>query len=271
MQQIIEQLWQEREKIKTSKEFKGQAAKQSTQAMQLLDEGKITVATKIQEQWQVNQWVKQAILLYFISHDSSLVEFSGSNYFDKVPLKFNNWGESDFQKAMIRVVPGAFVRFSAYIAPNAVIMPSFINVGARVGEGTMIDTYASVNSCAQVGKNCHISASVCIGGVLEPLQATPVIIEDNVFIGAGSMVVEGVIVEEGSVVASGTILTASTKIFDRESGNIIHGRIPAYSVVVPGTIPSSDGKTQLSAAIIVKRVDEQTRKKTSTNDILRSI
>lgn len=270
MQQIIEQIWQERDKIKTSIDFKEQAKAQSTKALQLLDEGKVRIAAKIQEQWQVNQWAKQAILLYFSSHDSYLIEQSDSKFFDKVPLKFKNWTSEDFKMALFRVVPGAVVRFSAFISPNAVIMPSFINVGAYIGEGTMIDTYASINSCAQIGKNCHISASVCVGGVLEPLQAAPVIIEDNVFVGAGCMIVEGVIIEEGSVIASGIQLTASTKIFDRQSGEITYGKIPAYSVVVPGTIPSSDSKTQLNAAIIIKKVDEQTRKKTSTNDLLRN-
>jgi 2,3,4,5-tetrahydropyridine-2,6-dicarboxylate N-succinyltransferase len=245
-------------------------------ALNLLDEGVIRVCEKKDGIWQVNQWIKKAILLSFRLNGNSIgkqqmVRGSASNYFDKVPLKFSNWVYKDFEKAGFRVVPGAVVRHSAFIAKNVILMPSFVNLGAYVDEGTMIDTWSTVGSCAQIGKNCHISGGAGIGGVLEPLQANPVIIEDNCFIGARSEIAEGVIVETGSVISMGVYIGSSTKIIDRETGEIFYGRVPAYSVVVPGNVASSKGGKDLSlyAAIIVKRVDEKTRSKTSVNDLLR--
>ncbi|MDD2704865.1 MAG: 2,3,4,5-tetrahydropyridine-2,6-dicarboxylate N-succinyltransferase, partial [Acidocella sp.] len=220
----------------------------------------------------VNQWLKQAVLLSFRLYPNVLMDGpGGAPVFDKVAMKFANWDQERFTAAAIRAVPGAVVRRSAYIAPGVVLMPSFVNVGARVGEGTMIDTWSTVGSCAQVGKNCHISGGVGIGGVLEPLQANPVVIEDDCFIGARSEVAEGVIVGQGAVISMGVFLGASTKIIDRETGEISYGKVPPYAVVVPGTLP---GKTptspSLACAVIVKRVDAQTRSKTSINELLRA-
>jgi 2,3,4,5-tetrahydropyridine-2-carboxylate N-succinyltransferase len=226
--------------------------------------------------WQVHQWLKQAVLLSFRLYPNiSMGGPGGAPVFDKVAMKFEGWGDNRFAEAGIRAVPGAVVRRSAYIAPGVVLMPCFVNVGARVGEGTMIDTWSTVGSCAQVGKNCHISGGVGLGGVLEPLQANPVVIEDDCFIGARSEVAEGVIVEQGSVLSMGVFLGASTKIIDRTTGEMFSGRVPAYSVVVPGTLPGKplpDGSAgpALACAVIVKRVDAQTRSKTSINDLLRA-
>lgn len=246
-------------------------------AMQLLDKGQVQVAEKRPDgSWRINEWCKKAILLYFRLHE--MEEIGGGPgdaiWWDKVPSKFKNWGFREFQQAGFRAVPGSIVRYSAFIAENVVLMPSFVNVGACVGEGTMIDTWSTVGSCAQIGRNCHISGGVGIGGVLEPLQASPVIIEDNVFIGARSEVAEGVHVEEGAVLSMGVFLGASTKIIDRDTGEVFQGRVPAYSVVVPGTLPGkplADGTPgpNLACAVIVKRVDEKTRSKTSINDLLR--
>jgi 2,3,4,5-tetrahydropyridine-2-carboxylate N-succinyltransferase len=234
------------------------------EAMDKLDRGILRVADKINGSWKVNDYLKKAILLYFRNTKSRLM---AGNYFDKIPLKTSDWDESNFSDAGFRMVPGSFVRYSAHIAKSVVLMPSFVNVGAFVDEGTMIDTHALVGSCAQIGKKCHISDGVTLGGVLEPPQATPVIIEDDCFVGAKSAVLEGVLVEEGAVIAAGTILSASTKILNRETGEISYGRIPSYSVVAPGTYPS--GNANLLCAVIVKRVDEQTRQKTSINELLR--
>ncbi len=240
-----------------------------------LDSGDIRVAEKQGSEWAVNQWVKQAILLSFRLNDNEIIHGpTGSDgrsaWFDKVPLKFNGWDDVKFREAGFRAVPGSFVRRGSFIDKGVVLMPSFINIGARVGAGTMVDTWVTIGSCAQIGKNCHISGGVGIGGVLEPLQANPVIIEDNCFIGARSEIAEGVIVEEGAVISMGVFLGASTKIVDRATGEVTYGRVPAYSVVVPGTLP---GKTpadpHLAAAIIVKRVDEKTRSKTGINELLR--
>ncbi len=244
--------------------------------LDLLDAGKIRVAEKINESWQVNQWVKQAILLSFRLNQNYLTKQQSSQgdnvlFYDKVQLKFSNWQATDFESANFRALPGAVVRKGAYIGQKVVLMPSFINIGAFIDSGSMIDTWATVGSCAQIGKNCHISGGAGIGGVLEPLQANPVIIEDDCFIGARSEVAEGVIIEQGSVLSMGVYLGASTKIIDRQSGQVFYGRVPAYSVVVPGSIPSSShpNSPALYCAVIVKRVDAKTRSKTSINELLR--
>jgi len=245
-------------------------------ALEMLDSGTARVAAPGEDGWTVNQWLKQAVLLSFRLYPNVVLEGAGgAPVFDKVALKFMGWGEQRFAEAGVRAVPGAVVRRSAYVAPGVVLMPCFVNVGARVGEGTMIDTWSTVGSCAQVGRNCHVSGGVGIGGVLEPLQANPVIIEDDCFIGARSEVAEGVIVEQGAVLAMGVFLGASTKIIDRASGEVFYGRVPAYSVVVPGALPGKalpDGSPgpSLACAVIVKRVDAQTRSKTSINELLRA-
>lgn len=232
-----------------------------------LDKGQLRVAEKTATGWQVNEWVKKAVLLSFRLNANERVEAGQVQWWDKVPLKTTDWVSDDFMDAGFRAVPGSIVRRGAYIAPNVVLMPSFVNIGAYVDEGTMVDTWATIGSCAQIGKNCHISGGVGIGGVLEPLQASPVIIGDNVFIGARSEVAEGVSVEDGAVLSMGVFLGASTKIIDRATGEIFIGRVPAYSVVVPGTLPGE--KANLACAVIVKRVDAQTRSKTSLNELLR--
>ncbi len=241
-------------------------------ALELLDRGEARVAERQPDgSWRVNQWLKKAVLLSFRLNDMSVIPGGpgGAAWWDKVPSKFDGWGESRFRAAGFRAVPGCVVRRSAYIAPGAVLMPSFVNLGAYVDTGSMIDTWATVGSCAQIGKNCHISGGAGIGGVLEPLQAGPVIIEDNCFIGARSEVAEGVIVRTGSVLSMGVFLGASTKIVDRDSGNVMQGEVPAYSVVVPGTLPGKSNGPGLYCAVIVKRVDEKTRSKTSINELLR--
>jgi 2,3,4,5-tetrahydropyridine-2-carboxylate N-succinyltransferase len=247
------------------------------QALDLLDRGAARVAEKQPAgAWRVNQWLKKAVLLSFRLNDMSVIPGGPGEaaWWDKVPSKFAGWGDNRFREAGFRAVPGSIVRHSAYIAPNVVLMPSFVNLGAYVDSGTMVDTWATVGSCAQIGKNCHISGGAGIGGVLEPLQAGPVIIEDNCFIGARSEVAEGVVVREGAVLSMGVFLGASTKIVDRASGEVLQGEVPAYSVVVPGTMPGKpmrDGATGpgLYCAVIVKRVDEKTRAKTSINELLR--
>jgi 2,3,4,5-tetrahydropyridine-2-carboxylate N-succinyltransferase len=256
---------------------KGAVREAVDEALDLLDRGEARVAEKqANGAWQVNQWLKKAVLLSFRLNDMSVIPGGpgGSTWWDKVPSKFEGWGENRFRDAGFRAVPGSVVRRSAYIAPNVVLMPSFVNLGAHVDSGTMVDTWATVGSCAQIGKNVHLSGGVGIGGVLEPLQAGPVIIEDNCFIGARSEVVEGVIVREGAVLAMGVYLGAGTKIVDRETGEIFMGEVPAYSVVVSGTLPGKPMKNGepgpgLYCAVIVKRVDERTRSKTSINELLR--
>lgn len=240
------------------------------EALSLLDQGKVRVAEKINGQWRVNEWLKKAVLLSFRLNDNTQMPAGFTQYYDKVPAKYANYDAARFASEGVRVVPPAFARRGSYIAPNAILMPSYVNIGAYVGEATMVDTWATVGSCAQIGKNVHLSGGVGIGGVLEPLQASPTIIEDNCFIGARSEVVEGVIVEEGSVISMGVFIGQSTKIYDRETGEILQGRVPAGSVVVSGNLPSKDGKYSLYCAVIVKRVDAQTRAKTSLNDLLRS-
>ena len=237
-----------------------------------LDAGELRVAEKRDGQWVVHQWAKKAVLLSFRLADNRPLGFGGDDpfrYYDKVPTKFAGWSEAQFRDSGVRVVPPAVARRGAYIAHNVVLMPSYVNIGAFVDEGTMVDTWATVGSCAQIGKNVHLSGGVGIGGVLEPLQANPTIIEDNCFIGARSEVVEGVIVEENSVLSMGVYIGQSTRIYDRETGKILYGRVPAGSVVVPGSLPSKDGSYSLYCAVIVKRVDAQTRAKTGINELLR--
>ncbi|WP_323991243.1 MULTISPECIES: 2,3,4,5-tetrahydropyridine-2,6-dicarboxylate N-succinyltransferase [Nguyenibacter] len=246
------------------------------QALAGLDAGTLRVAGPTDAGWVVNEWLKKAVLLSFRLNDSQVMPGAPAPFYDKVPLKFAGWDDAAFGQGGFRAVPGAIVRRSAYVAPGVVLMPSFVNAGARVESGTMVDTWVTIGSCAQIGRNCHISGGVGIGGVLEPLQAAPVIIEDDCFIGARSEVAEGVIVERGSVLSMGVFLGASTKIVDRATGEVFVGRVPAYSVVVPGTLPpreasSADGRPlpSLACAVIVKRVDERTRAKTSINELLR--
>ena len=268
----IEQLWEARDTLSSATTGPARAAVAAV--LQALDDGELRVAEPDGNGgWNVNQYAKQAVLLSFRLHDSAPMEIAAGAY-DKVPLKFAGWGENRFRAAGFRVVPGAIVRRSAYIAPGVVLMPSFVNVGAYVDSGTMVDTWATIGSCAQIGRNCHISGGTGIGGVLEPLQAAPTIIEDDCFIGARSEVAEGVVVERGSVLSMGVFLGASTKIVDRATGEVFMGRVPAYSVVVPGALPGRplpDGSPgpSLGCAVIVKRVDARTRAKTSINELLR--
>jgi 2,3,4,5-tetrahydropyridine-2,6-dicarboxylate N-succinyltransferase len=240
-------------------------------AIALLDSGKARVAEKRNGQWFVHEWLKKAVLLSFRLAENTAVRGTFTNYWDKVPPKFGKYKPQDFRKGGFRVVPPAMVRRGAYIAPNVVLMPSYVNIGAYVDEGTMVDTWATVGSCAQIGKNVHLSGGVGIGGVLEPLQATPTIIEDNCYIGARSEIVEGVIVEEGSVISMGVFITKSTRIYNRTTGEVSYGRIPAGSVVVSGSLPSADGKYSLYCAVIVKQVDAQTRGKVGLNELLRDV
>lgn len=251
---------------------KGEIRDSVEAALDLLDRGEARVAERRADgSWQVNQWLKKAVLLSFRLNDMDVIQGGpgGAAWWDKVPSKFAGWNAEKFRTAGFRAVPGSIVRRSAFIAPNVVLMPSFVNLGAYVDSGTMVDTWATVGSCAQIGKNCHISGGAGIGGVLEPLQAGPVIIEDNCFVGARSEVAEGVIVRTGSVLSMGVFIGASTKIVDRDSGQILQGEVPAYSVVVPGTLPGKNNGPGLYCAVIVKRVDEKTRSKTSINELLR--
>jgi 2,3,4,5-tetrahydropyridine-2,6-dicarboxylate N-succinyltransferase len=273
LQQPIEELWEQRESLSSATGGKARTAVE--EALDLLDSGAARVAEPTGTGWRVNQWLKKAVLLSFRLTDSTAMAGpGGAPVWDKVPLKFAGWGENRFREAGFRAVPGAVVRRSAYVAPGAVLMPSFVNVGAYVGRNTMVDTWATVGSCAQIGANCHLSGGVGIGGVLEPLQANPVIIEDDCFVGARSEVAEGVVVERGSVLSMGVFIGASTKVVDRATGEIHVGRVPPYSVVVPGSLPGRplpDGSPgpSLYCAVIVKTVDEQTRAKTSINELLR--
>ncbi|WP_411289752.1 2,3,4,5-tetrahydropyridine-2,6-dicarboxylate N-succinyltransferase [Sphingorhabdus sp.] len=271
---IIDTAWDQRNEISSLTQGEVRDAVQT--ALAGLDDGSFRVAEKRDGVWQVHQWLKKAVLLSFRLNDNVLVEggASGAPAYDKVPSKFSGWDADRFRTAGFRVVPGAVARQGSFVGKNVVLMPSFINIGARVDEGTMVDTWATVGSCAQIGKNVHLSGGVGIGGVLEPLQAGPVIIEDNCFIGARSEVVEGVIVEEGAVLSMGVFISSTSKIIDRTTGEVFVGRVPAYSVVVPGSIPGKalpDGSPgpNLSCAVIVKRVDAQTRAKTAINDLLR--
>jgi len=240
------------------------------ECLTLLDSGQARVAEPRDGGWVVNEWLKKAVLLYFRTHDNQAIDAGFTRFFDKVPLKYASASEAELRAGGARIVPHAIVRRGAYIAPDAVLMPSYVNIGAWVGAGTMVDTWATVGSCAQIGRNVHLSGGVGIGGVLEPLQASPTIIEDDCFIGARSEVVEGVVVEAGSVISMGVFIGQSTRIYDRTSGTILQGRVPAGSVVVSGTLPAADGRYSLYSAVIVKRVDAQTRAKTSINELLRS-
>ncbi len=269
LQEVIEQAWDTRDAWNIEK---GAEAFRSSieKAITLLDDGGVRVAERDADgNWMTNEWLKKAVLLYFKIKDNKVINGGVANYFDKVPLKFANWGEDKFRAGGMRVVPPATVRRGSYIAPKVVLMPSYVNIGAFVDEGTMVDTWSTVGSCAQIGKNCHLSGGVGIGGVLEPLQATPTIIEDNCFIGARSEVVEGVIVREGSVISMGVYIGKSTRIVDRASGNISYGEIPPYSVVVSGSMPGKSGGPNLYCAVIVKQVDEKTRSKTGITELLR--
>ena len=267
---IIDAAWDDRDSIGAG--TAGAVRDAVVEALRQLDSGEARVATRDGVgQWTVHQWLKKAVLLSFRLNPMEAIPGGpgGASWWDKVPSKFDGWDADRFTSAGFRAVPGCIVRRGAYIAPGAVLMPSFVNLGAYVGEGTMIDTWATVGSCAQIGKNVHISGGTGIGGVLEPLQAGPVIIEDGCFIGARSEVAEGVVVEEGAVISMGVFLGASTKVVDRATGEVIYGRVPAYSVVVPGTLPDPKGGPSLACAVIVKRVDEKTRSKTSINELLR--
>jgi 2,3,4,5-tetrahydropyridine-2-carboxylate N-succinyltransferase len=271
---VIDALWDRRTELSSGTSGPDRDAVE--EALALLESGAARVAEPGSSGWHVNQWLKKAVLLSFRLNDSvPMPGPGGAPVFDKVPMKFEGWGDNRFAEAGFRAVPGAVVRRSAFIGRNVVLMPSFVNVGAYVGDGTMIDTWSTVGSCAQVGRNCHISGGVGLGGVLEPLQANPVVIEDDCFVGARSEVAEGFIVERGAVISMGVFLGASTKVIDRATGEIIYGRVPAYSVVVPGTLPGKplpDGTPgpSLACAVIVKRVDARTREKTSVNELLRT-
>ena len=274
LQQIIDAAWDARDTINSAS--KGEVRDAVETALAGLDDGSFRVAEKRDGTWEVNQWLKKAVLLSFRLNDNVVVPdgAAGAPAYDKVPSKFAGWGENRFRDAGFRVVPGAVARRGSFIGKNVVLMPSFVNIGARVDDGTMVDTWATVGSCAQIGKNVHLSGGVGIGGVLEPLQAGPVIIEDNCFIGARSEVVEGVVVEEGAVLSMGVFISSTSKIIDRTTGEVFVGRVPAYSVVVPGSLPGKplpDGSPgpSLSCAVIVKRVDAQTRAKTAINELLR--
>ncbi|HEV2557634.1 MAG TPA: 2,3,4,5-tetrahydropyridine-2,6-dicarboxylate N-succinyltransferase [Microvirga sp.] len=274
LSQTIDAAWEDRASVSPS--TVGAVREAVETALEMLDDGRARVAEKTGEGWTVHQWLKKAVLLSFRLNDMGLIGGGPGEavWWDKVPSKFQGWGENRFRAAGFRAVPNCVVRRGAYIAPNVVLMPSFVNLGAYVDEGTMVDTWVTVGSCAQIGKNVHLSGGVGIGGVLEPLQANPTIIEDHCFIGARSEVVEGVVVGEGSVLSMGVFISASTKIVDRETGEVFRGRVPPYSVVVPGSLPGKplpDGSPgpSLSCAVIVKRVDAQTRAKTSINELLR--
>ncbi len=239
------------------------------EAIELIESGSARVAEPTADGWKVNEWLKKAVLLSFRLNDNAKIEDGYTNYYDKVASKYSHYSEEDFKNSGVRVVPPAAARRGTYIAPNVVLMPSYTNIGAYIGEGTMVDTWATVGSCAQIGNNVHLSGGVGIGGVLEPLQATPTIIEDDCFIGARSEIVEGVIVEKGSVISMGVYIGQSTKIYNRETGEISYGRVPAGSVVVPGSLPAQDGSHSLYCAVIIKQVDEKTRSKTGINELLR--
>ena len=274
LQQKIESYWENKDSLNlTDVDLRSNV----DEVLNLLDAGKIRVSEKKNGIWEANQWIKKAILLSFKTKDNSIFSSGTSNlrrgqytWFDKVNLKTSGWVEDEWTKRNFRSVPGAIIRHSSYIAENVVLMPSFVNLGAYIDSGSMIDTWATVGSCAQIGKNVHLSGGAGTGGVLEPLQANPVIIEDNCFIGARSEIAEGVIVEEGSVISMGVYIGASTKVINRESGEVLFGKVPPYSVVVPGSVKSEKGDINLYCAVIVKQVDEKTRSNTSINELLRS-
>jgi 2,3,4,5-tetrahydropyridine-2-carboxylate N-succinyltransferase len=269
LQTIVESAFEARAKI-TPQNVSAETRAAVESVVGLLDAGTLRVAEKIDGTWRVNEWLKKAVLLSFRMTDNSAVQAGDLNFYDKVPLKYHGWDAARFAAGGARVVPPATVRRGAYIASNVVLMPSYVNIGAYVDSGTMVDTWATVGSCAQIGKNVHLSGGVGIGGVLEPLQASPTIIEDDCFIGARSEIVEGVIVESGAVISMGVFIGQSTRIYDRERDEVLYGRVPAGAVVVPGSLPAKNGRYGLACAVIVKRVDAQTRAKTSLNDLLRS-
>jgi len=269
LQTTIEAAWEARATL-TPSDAGAEVREAVEHTIDGLDTGRLRVADKSTGEWVVHQWIKKAVLLSFRLQENAIMGQAPMQFYDKVPLKFAEYGNAAFQHGGYRVVPPAVARRGCFVARNVVLMPSYVNIGAYVDEGTMVDTWATVGSCAQIGKNVHLSGGVGIGGVLEPLQANPTIIEDNCFIGARSEVVEGVVVEENSVLSMGVFLSQSTKIFDRTTGKITYGRVPSGSVVVPGTLPSADGSHSLYCAVIVKRVDAQTRAKTSINDLLRA-
>ena len=269
-QEIIESAFENLSTISPSS-IEGNVRTAVEQTLQQLDNGKLRVAEKQGGDWVVNEWLKKAVLLSFRMNENKIIDVGVTKYFDKVPTKFSQMSDDEIKQQGARIVPAAIARYGAYIAPNVVLMPSYVNIGAYVDSGTMVDTWATVGSCAQIGKNVHLSGGVGIGGVLEPLQASPTIIEDNCFIGARSEVVEGVIVEQGAVISMGVYIGKSTKIYNRETGEVTYGRIPAGSVVVSGNLPSKDGKYSLYCAVIVKQVDEKTRSKVGINELLRSI
>lgn len=269
LRNAIEQAWERRASLSPA-DTDSETGRAVSEAISLLDEGRLRVAEKSDGAWITHQWLKKAVLLSFRLQDNFLMQDGYTQYFDKVPSKFAQLDADAFRRGGYRVVPPAVARRGAYIANNVVLMPSFVNIGAYVDEGTMVDTWATVGSCAQIGRNVHLSGGVGIGGVLEPLQANPTIVEDNCFIGARSEIVEGVVVEEGSVISMGVFIGQSTRIYHRQTGRILHGRVPAGSVVVPGSLPDSNGKCSLYCAVIVKQVDAGTRAKTSINELLRS-
>ena len=267
---MIENAWDNRDSISPAT-VSSDVKQAIIDALELLDSGAARVAEKISGEWVVHQWLKKAVLLSFRIRENQPMNDGVNQFYDKVPLKFSDYTPEQFQQAGMRVVPNAVARKGSFVGKNVVLMPSYVNIGAFVDDGTMVDTWATVGSCAQIGKNVHLSGGVGIGGVLEPLQANPTIIEDNCFIGARSEIVEGVIVEEGAVISMGVYISQSTRIYDRETGEIHYGRVPAGAVVVPGALPSKDGSHSLYAAIIVKKVDKQTREKVGINALLRSI
>jgi 2,3,4,5-tetrahydropyridine-2,6-dicarboxylate N-succinyltransferase len=269
LQKVIDSAWEERANV-TPATATAEVKDAVRETLALLDEGRLRVAEKTGSVWVTREWAKKAVLLSFRLQDNEVMADGYARYYDKVPSKFADYDSAAFQAGGFRVVPPAAVRHGAYIAKSVVLMPSFVNIGAYVDEGTMVDTWATVGSCAQIGRNVHLSGGVGIGGVLEPLQANPTIIEDNCFVGARSEIVEGVIVEEGSVISMGVFIGASTKIYRRDTGEIVYGRVPAGSVVVSGSLPAADGRCNLYCAVIVKQVDAKTRAKTSLNELLRS-
>lgn len=270
LEQLINQHFEERQQL-TPDNASSALLNALEEVMTGLDSGTLRVAEKLGNDWVVHQWLKKAILLSFKAYPNQVIDADVSQFYDKIPLKFTNMDATAFSQTGVRVVPSAIVRRGAFIGKNTILMPSYVNIGAYVDEGVMVDTWATVGSCAQIGKNVHLSGGVGIGGVLEPLQANPTIIEDDCFIGARSEVVEGVIVERGSVLSMGVFLGQSTKIYNRQTGEITYGKIPAGSVVVAGTLPSDNGNYSLYCAVIVKQVDEKTRAKTSINELLREI
>lgn len=270
IREVIESAFEHRTEI-TPRNVETSVRDAVREALEQLDSGVLRVAEKRDGEWKVNEWLKKAVLLSFRIEENQFIKGGFTNYYDKVPSKYADASSRDFRSGGVRVVPPATARHGSYIAPNVVLMPSYVNIGAYVDEGTMVDTWATVGSCAQIGKNVHLSGGVGIGGVLEPLQAAPTIIEDNCFIGARSEIVEGVIIEEGAVISMGVYIGQSTRIYDRERDEITYGRVPAGAVVVSGNLPSSDGRYSLYCAVIVKRVDEKTKSKVGLNALLRDI